>query len=143
MRGSLEITDSATASPPIAKESNSIGLLLWYKENVLISSVWQELAEKKEELKRMEEGLANSAPSTADTRPLEDLLSFIQEDKSKEGKGRGKKKKSKKKRDSISSKEEPAHTRTSSEDQIGQAPLHPTHILRSRYLCSEASLPGV
>lgn len=55
---------------------------------------------------RMEAGLARSTPSPADTRSVEELLSFIQEDGVNHGKGKGKKKKGKKKRESLNGKED-------------------------------------
>ena len=50
---------------------------------------------------RMEAGLARNTAVETDTRSLDDLMSFIQDDKSEQGKGKNKKKKPRKKRDSL------------------------------------------
>jgi hypothetical protein len=62
----------------------------------------QELAEKKAELQRREAGLKMlSGPSDKETRTVEELLSFIEEERQGQSKGRSKKKKPKKKREAF------------------------------------------
>ena len=60
----------------------------------------QELADKKAELLRKENGHQDPAPVHQDTRSVEELLSFIEEEeRQKQNKGRPKKRKPKKKRE--------------------------------------------
>lgn len=67
--------------------------------NVYLCACLQELAEKKAELQRREAGVKCITHPYQETRSVEELLSFIEEERQGQAKKQGKKKRSKKKKD--------------------------------------------
>lgn len=82
--------------------------------------VLQELADKKAELQRREAGVKSAAHPNKETRTVEELLSFIEEERQGQAKKQGKKKKSRKKKEPTS-EELPLETvRSTDSKQSGQ-----------------------
>ena len=74
------------------------------------------MAEKKAELHRREAGVKSAAHPNKETRTVEELLSFIQEERQGQAKKQGKKKRAKKKKEA--SREHSLDTERSSESKL-------------------------
>lgn len=88
----------------------------------------QELAEKKAELQRREAGVKCVTPSNEETRTVEELLSFIEEERQGQGKKPAKRKKAKKKKD-ISGEQALASARSSESKQSDKG--KPSHYVKN------------